>query len=494
MGCSRAALNALPYNICTRFTLIVSMNRKSIYIIFAAIVALCFGCIEDRISTSPSDQPDFSVDTLNFGVVYTGELTEVYSFVVYNRHNRGIIISDISMSGENASMFRLNVDGLTGDSFKDTEIRANDSIFVFVEAILPENGVSEPKEVNANVNFLTNGVSSSVLVSAFGQDINRLKGEIIDADRRLPADKPYRVIDSLVVAEGATLTIEEGVRLLCHDKTKIIVRGRLVSEGTVENPVYITGDRVGEVIPDVSFDIMSRQWDGIEIWPTSYDNCMQYTEVSNTSYGVSLFGYGDDLERAKLRLINCKLRNSGEYVLVAYNASIEAVGCEFAEAAYGLVYMVGGWHRFDQCTAANNYLFAAVQGSAWTFIDPANVEGCEDFAVTQALVTNSITHGYGGDVTPGDLTGYDIYFNRCSFKSAGTDDDNFINSLWECDPLFYTEREKYYFDYRLKPDSPAITAADPELRLPLVDCDFYGVKRSNEIGAYSYVAPPEESK
>ena len=34
----------------------------------------------------------------------------------------------------------MNVDGLSGREFHNVEIRAKDSIYVFVEATLPENG------------------------------------------------------------------------------------------------------------------------------------------------------------------------------------------------------------------------------------------------------------------------------------------------------------------------------------------------------------------
>lgn len=78
-------------------------------------------------------------------------------------------------------------------------------------------------------------------------------------------------------------------------------------------------------------------------------------------------------------------------------------------------------------------------------------------------------------------------------KSSGEDDDNFIECLWDSDPLYYTVREEYIFDYRLKPESPAIGAADPLLTLPQAETDIYGLPRTNvpEIGAYVFTPPAE---
>ena len=101
--------------------------------------------------------------------------------------------------------------------------------------------------------------------------------------------------------------------------------------------------------------------------------------------------------------------------------------------------------------------------------------------------TNSIIYGNGSDLSVGDFTGCQVTLRRCLLKSAGADDDNFINCLWESDPLYYTVRSDYYFDYRLQPDSPALGTADPALTLPEASTDFYGVSRlgvAPNLGAY----------
>lgn len=450
------------------------------------MAVVCTGCIEDGISTSPSDQPAFSVDTLKFGVIYTDELSRTCRMVVYNRHNKGLNLQSVKMAGANAEHFRINVDGMSGRELSDIEIRAKDSVFVFVEATLPALDADAPVRVESELQFVVNGVTSRVIVTADGQDIYRLNGVVVEHDMSLSSARPYRVTDSLVVAPGASLTLEPGVKLMFHDKAYMSVGGTLRSMGTPEKPVRLTGDRAGDVITGVSFDIMSRQWDCVDFLPSSHDNYLQYTEISNTAYGVAVYGDGSDLDEPKLTLANCRLRNSGECVLLAFNASIDARGCEFAEAASGLVYLLGGNHRFDLCTVSNHYLFASAGGAAWTFVDPDDTVDWAGAPPVKALITNSITYGIGDDVSPTDLKDRQIVFNRCLFKSKGTDDDNFIECLWASDPLFYTEREKYLFDYRLRPDSPAIGAARPTLSDRPLATDFYGTPRASDLGAYAF--------
>lgn len=213
-------------------------------------------CIEDGYTTSSSDQPVFSVDTLQMGVIFTEAPSTTHRFTVYNRASKALNISKINLSGENASLFRLNVDGFTGREFHDVEIRANDSIFVFVETTLPANERSVPVEVAASLDFLTNGVTSSVTVAAQGRDVRRLYAETITSDTRFPADKAYQIFDSLVVAPGATLTIDPGAELFFHDGAMMVVRGSLKARGETGKEITFSGDRTGNVAADISFDIM----------------------------------------------------------------------------------------------------------------------------------------------------------------------------------------------------------------------------------------------
>lgn len=470
------------------------------FLLLMASVTMAAGftaCINDDISTSPSDQPTFSVDTLKMGTVFTEDVTVTHKFTVRNRNDKGINISDIRLSGPNADLFRLNVDGLAGKTFQNVEIRANDSIYVFVEATLPANGGTTPQTVNATVDFLTNGVTSHVVLRADGQDVTRLRALTITEDTHLTKGRPYQIFDSLVVAEGSTLTLDPGADLRFHDGATFIVRGTLICNGTLRDPVSIAGDRTGNVITDITFDLMSRQWNGLQFTVSSHGNRMVHTHLRNTWYGVIVSGDGKPSADGapKLWLQNTRLRNSGDLVLEVYDADVQAYGCEFAEAANGVVRLQGGSHIFNHCTFANYYLFSAIGGAALTLehLSPEN-DAETGTPYTKALISNSIIYGLGPDISPGDLLGTEVTLNHCLLRSNGTDDDNFIACLWDKDPLYYTVREDYIFDYRVKPESPAIGAGDPALTLPDAAVDAYGLTRSTTaptLGAYVYQPPVE---
>lgn len=451
-------------------------------------------CIEDDISSSSSDQPEFSVDTLKMGPIFTEAGTPTHSFTVYNRHDKIININLIKLRDDEAGMFRLNVDGTSGKEFQNVEIRPNDSIFVFIEATLAANGTNTPVSIERHLDFTTLGVTKTVVITAEGQDVDRHRGLVIDKDTRFTANKPYQIFDSIIVKNGATLTLDPGVTLYFHNNAFMRVEGTLISNGTAEKNVNFTGDRIDNVVNDLPFELMSGQWAGVEFTPTSRNNYLSHTSIRNTQWGVFVDSIGTH-DNPALTLINCQLRNSQEYSLAAIHSDIKAVGCEIAEASAGLTYLRGGNHIFNHCTFANYYLFTALGGPAIQFSHiNADSDDGSGFPYMIADFTNSIIYGNGTELSHGDLTGTAITLRYCLLKSEGTDDDNFHCCIWGEDPLYYTIRNEYIFDYRLKNESPAIGAAYLEYTLPEATYDRYGLPRGTQpdLGAYVYVPAEEE--
>lgn len=465
--------------------------RNLIYLILLPLAALLAACIEDSVSGSPSDQPTFSVDTLYMGTVYTTDGSPTSRFTVYNRHGKVISISSIALRDDEGNLFRLNVDGISGRTFSNVEIRPKDSIYVYVETTLPVNNRDEAVTRRAHLDFVTAGVTRTVVLSADGQDVSRQRGTVIDRDTRWRAGKPYQIFDSLVVSKGASLTLDAGVELRFHDKAYMRVDGTLVCRGTADRPVSMTGDRTGNVASTLPYELMSGQWGGVVFGTDSRDNLLMYCTIRNSEYGLVLDSIPHGPNPA-LTMVNTQVRNTKGYIVTALHSDVTAYGCELTDASQGIMYLRGGQHRIDRCTIANYYLFTALGGAAVQFdhFDADSDDG-SGLPLLDADITNTIIYGNGTDLSEGDLTGTAITLRRCLLKSAGSDDDNFINCLWDTDPEYYTVREEYYFDYRVKPGSPAVDAADMSLTpvlpfgLSIPATDRTGAAATPTVGAYS---------
>ncbi|MCM1021792.1 MAG: hypothetical protein NC343_05905 [Muribaculum sp.] len=459
--------------------------RLFIYTIICLAASALYSCIDDSITHSPSVQPIYSTDTLRIGYTFAGEGTPTRTFKVYNRNGKGISISSISLREADTDVsWRINVDGIAGTQFQNVDIRSNDSIFVLVEATFPSNPSTGPVEYNAHLDFVVNGVESTVVLNAISENVKTITSLEINSDMTFTAESPYRIMEGIIVAPNVKLTLDEGVRLHFHDKAYLQVDGTLVSNGTAQNTVLMDGDRFDQVVGRIPYEIMSGQWSGVHFGPESKNNYLRNTIIRNTVGGITFAQRYDEDEVAEpeLVLINSRLTNSQSTVLTSEARNVTAIGCEFSEAGAGLVNLAGGRHVLNHCTFSNNYLFSAIAGAALT------LAGMD----ISARVDNCIIYGLGADVSPGTLDGMDVLIRRCLIRSNGTDDDNFLETIWGQDPLYYTVRNDYYFDYRLRSGSPAIGVADAALTLPEAAVDFYGNPRSMsmpDLGAYVYVEP-----
>ena len=167
--------------------------------------------------------------------------------------------------------------------------------------------------------------------------------------------------------------------------------------------------------------------------------------------------------------------------------------------------LTGGEAEFVQCTIANNYLFSAIREPLlclYHCVPPkpgAPIDWDNPYPLMKATFENSIIYGIGSDINEGDLSGSDVYMHNVAMKAAGDDDDHFINCLWECDPLFLTDRPRYYFNYHVQPDSPVIGKGDPQFITSATATDIDGVNRLDispdgcpTLGAYAQPQSEEQ--
>lgn len=460
--------------------------NKFIYLIVVTITMFAAtSCIEDGFTTSSSDILAFSTDSVVFDTVITTQGTTTKQFVVYNHSKKQVNISSIKVAGTSPAHFYINVDGMKGREFKDIELRGNDSIYVFVEAKIDELKQDDPLEFTDYIEFVTNGVTQKVTLNAWGQDVIRFAGDTLWTDTQFKAKRPYLIYDTLVVAPGVTLDVEAGTTLLFHKGGALKVYGKMNAVGTRENPIKLQGDRLDNVVSDIPFEIMAGQWGGVVIGNGSYGSHWEHVDMTGSEFGLQVSSSNPSKE--SLFMLNCLIHNSSGPVFTTWNAGVTVYGTVFSEAAEGVIYLYGGNTNLTNCTLSNYYLFKLVEDpllNVFNIDDPA----CKPI---KADINNCILYGMPSDINAGDLTGTAIYVRNCLFKSNGTDDDNFINTVWGADPKFYTIRDKYVFDYRIKNESAAIARGDRSLIPERARYDRYGNDRYAEdaptIGAYVYI-------
>ena len=471
-------------------------TRRTLWIaaVILAFSTLLSSCIEDGFTTASSDVLAFNRDTVAFDTVITLQGTATKQMVVYNHSKKQINISSIKVAGEaNKGHFHLNVDGVRGDEFQNVEIRGNDSIYIFIEAYIDEMGQDEPTLLEDHLEFVTNGKTQKVLLSAWGQDVVRIKGDTIRRNTHFTADKPYLIYDTMFVSPGVTLTLDAGTTLLFHDKAALRCAGRMRANGTADEPVIFRGDRLDHIVGSTSFDIMSGQWGGVIFTPPTMGNVLNHVIMKGSSIGMHCSANGDTTQCA-LKLVNCVLTNSSSTCLATATCYVKLIGTEISDAAEEVGYFAGGKVEATQCTFANYYLFKVPSLPIVNVFDVEYSNGT--IGKIKAYFDNCIIHGLSKEINEGELDNFNVYLRYCLLKSSGTNDAHFINCVWEGDPDFLTLRDDNFFDYRLGNESDAIGKGNPELCPEEARYDRYGndrwARNAIDLGAYVWVLVPEE--
>jgi len=145
-------------------------------------------------------------------------------------------------------------------------------------------------------------ISDSVSMSGNGEcdtearDCGREVGGLMTEDTTWTTDDgPVHVTSSLMVMEGATLTIEPGVMVCMARDQGLTVRGGLVARGTADSPIEVTSaETFAEAGYWTSIDILSMAEDAVVDGSGSYSSgtALEHVEVR---YG----GGGEDTASVK---------------------------------------------------------------------------------------------------------------------------------------------------------------------------------------------------
>ncbi len=453
---------------------------------------LC-ACNDDDFSTSPSDQPTPSADTISLGLLLTGNSSPTYQFKLYNRCGNDLRLTSIALRGASDNGFRMNVDGMNGTSFTNSDllrIASGDSMFIFVEATFPSDGTSATAQHTDYIDITCNGRTQTVVLDAQSKDVAKLRGEVVAADATWPSGTEVQVYDSLVIPRGVTLTIGDSSTLYLHDKADIRVYGTLRCEGTLGRPVTLRGDRTDWMFDNLPYDNLPSQWGSLIVDSTATGCLFRHTDIRGMTDGIRL-------DSADVTFDACHLKNSGSHLIACRMTRLTLHNSELSNAAGALVNICGGWHDITHCTLAN-YNFAAAVSLPALNLNDYDTDGEQRTPLHECTVRNTLIWGRWCNpdvalnhyVEKGASTADSIFsyvFDHCLLRAAGSNDKDFIGNIWDSDPLFaLIDIPNYSFDFHVQEDSPAIDAGSADCAT-ICPTDLDGKTRAADaptIGCY----------
>ena len=477
------------------------MNRHRILYTLGVVFALLCSCTDyDTWTNDPRAHLTFGNDTISFDTILSTVSSSTQRLLVYNNNKEGLRINEVRLKKASASPFRVNVDGefLQGGTGYDFEVRGNDSIFVLLEATLPEANVDTIITYSDSLCFLLeSGEMQYVTLLADGQDALHWRGvTVVDNDTTFKSKRPIIIYDSLYVSSGATLQIEAGTNLYFHQHASMCVDGTLKVNGTLENPVVFRGDRMDNLFDYLPYDNTPQQWGGVYLY--GHGHRFSYLDLHSSTFGIVA-------EDTDIELANCVIHNTGGNALYVKNTRLNAHNTQISNAFGNLVEMVGGEAEMVFCSLVQFYNYDANRGWALSLRD-YDVEYSDTlfYDVAKAHFYNCVITGYGDDVISGSFIKESKFqdsvrycFERCFLNTIYSDGDSarFVRNIYENaeDTMSYgrqfLEFDTYARIYDFTPDTLAHFCDSAEARWAVkYPLDRLGVSRLDgrgaDIGAY----------
>ena len=491
--------------------------RKLFIFILLSTTILAISCRKElAYSYSPSKNISLSTDTIAFDTVFTSIGSSTRVLMVYNENSENLKINSIRLERGSSSPYSINVDGQSGTLFKDKEIYANDSLYVFIKVTINPNDSLNPFFESDRLIFNTNGNEKVVNLCAYGQNANYIIGRIgifpdanghytnyyypitdeENKDVHWTAEKPYVIYNVALIDSDGTLTIEPGTHVYFHGGAGLWAwsEGQLIVNGTKENPVVFQGDRLEPFYAD-----QPGQWDRIWLMEAreGHGHIIDHAIIKNGFIGLQIQRMLKN-NKAAAYVTNTIIKNHTGIGIYANCYSIGMSNMVVDNCGgYCVALTGGGDYQITHGTIANYWNYTTRNTEALFFnnlyTDPTT--GNSGYVSFNCEIENSIVYGsqkneFGTSFYPVPDTTYK--FSNCLICTTRRhDNENYYKScVFNKAPKFKKPAEH---DFHLDTLSPAIKIGDPSFATGELQFDLDGVERGEnpDAGAYQFV--PQES-
>lgn len=518
------------------------MKRYFYFSVFFCFLMLWSSCRKDFDFTPTEGSLRFSKDTVYLDTVFSNIGSSTYTLKVYNTTDNNISIPKIKLQKGQNSNYRLNVDGMTGDTpltgkeFTNVELLAKDSMYIFIETTIDiqslatnstqflytdaiEFGQSNLQKVELVTlvkdavfiypQQLTNPDGSTVIetlnfdIDGDGiEDETNIQGRFLEDNELIfTNEKPYVIYGYAAVDSGKTLTIEAGARVHFHANSGLLVTSNasihangLLSSDTelMENEIIFEGDRL-----EPSFAEVPGQWQTIWLFEGSTNNTFNHTTIKNGTVGLLVDGNQDDA--SKLEVSNTQIYNSSNFGILGRATNITAENVvinKSGQSSFAATF--GGHYDIVHATIANYWTnsfrqFPSLLLNNFTVDLEQNIIPND---LSSATFTNCIIYGNDNPevlLDPVSEADFNFKFNNCLIY-FNDPNNNFTSPYYNFDDSNLYENMRFNFDPEF------LNTQQNKLQIPLnspaasqgtsagnLTTDITGALRSSpsDLGAYN---------
>ncbi len=458
-------------------------------ILFLGFCLVLMACKPEKYFTGKT-QLKFLDDTIWFDTVFTKKPGSTYPISVtritaVKNNEKSIVNASFQLKGGKTSPYKINVNGIAGPNIENIEILPGDSVFVFIQCKLEPNNQLNPILVLDSLISNVNGAESKLLLAAYGWDATYLKRPIITTNITWDiTDKPYVVLDTLYIADGATLTIKPGVEIYASARTPFYVAGAIDIQGEPNNRVLIRGDK-----PTYYPSVIPNQWTGIHFLKGYQNGRISYTDITNAAVGIRVDSLAS-ITGGGVELHNTKIQYCGQACLIGISAHVTATNCLFADAgSYAFLGFLGGNYSFMHCTFAEYSGFSSRQNGLFGFTNTQRdgLGNLINYRPLELTVFNSIIYGYNSEEIDYDKTTnttFQLDFRNNFIRSKNPNSILGTENTLNKDPKFKSTADN---NYQIDTLSPVI-GKGIILGSPVTDDLLGKIRKPNpDIGCYERI-------
>ncbi|GFD79371.1 hypothetical protein KUL118_22330 [Tenacibaculum sp. KUL118] len=494
--------------------------KNTLPILALILSIIVISCRKDFNTVPSYGKLQFSKDTVFLDTIFSNIGSATYNLKVYNKSSKTITIPEIKLENGNTSNYRLNVDGLAGDSFNNIDILANDSIYIFIETTINVNTITDPLytdkilfdngENQQDVDLVTlvqdthfifpSKNSSGIETLTINGKETEIQGRFLtDEELTFTNEKPYVIYGYAAVPSSKTLTVEAGAKIHFHNNSGLIIDkdANFKVNGTLDEKVIFEGDRL-----EHQFSEIPGQWGAIWIREGSFNNELNYTQIKNGTVGLLVDG--QDTSSPTLTIKNTEIYNSSNYGVLGRNTHIEGENLVIGSAGQSaLACTFGGKYNFAHATFANFWnnsirqLPSVLVNNHISYLNNDNQEITETNDLVTANFINCIIEGNNNvefilDRIDGTTFNYSVENCLIKFNDLNNsftdntelnfnDTEHYQNNILNGEPNFKDVTKN---EFIIGENSDAINKAKPST----VSNDILGVDRSTspDIGAYQH--------
>lgn len=500
------------------------------YLTFLILIILIItaSCRKDFGAVLSTGNLSFSKDTVFLDTVFTNIGSSTYNLKVYNKSNQTIAVPSIKLGEGENSNYRLNVDGISGNVFKDVKILAKDSIYIFIETTINYNDVINPIyqdeiifDTGGNIQDVTlitlvkdahflfpsknaEGIIETITtgLDASGEAL-KINGFYLDNNTTFTNEKPYVIYGYCAVPENKTLIIEAGANIHFHSNSGIIVNknATLIVEGELNNQVIFEGDRL-----EPQFSNIPGQWGTIWLRAGSKNNSINNAIIKNATAGIisdSISGTSNPT----LNIKNTQIYNSTNFGILGRETNIKGENLVINNSGQAsLACIIGGTYNFTHATLTNFWSsslrqFPSVLINNYFTYNNNGEQVVETRNLHAANFTNCIIDGNSNfelilDKAEGSTFNYSFQNNLIKFKDFNEsykdiveynfeDSNHYIENIFNGNPDFKSVNTN---ELIIGKNSDAIEKAAVQGTM-VAPIDILGILRTSpaDIGAYQHI-------